>query len=212
MNPTRPLLTPILLISFTLLLLPGQAEAQLQGNWGVGVGVGKVHTTASDLKSSVTVIPVFGRLPSKGWGFAFAFNWFSADVDGTDLGIDEKIGSVAFRPIMFGIAHTTTWGKLAVSPNIVAGPSLNTLKIDDRWDGELELEGNGFERRVGSIGFAVRPGVTAVYALASRVGISAFGGYLFNRPSFDIDTPTGTVKTTWDADGVVMSAGVIFTF
>ena len=213
MNPNGHLLTPgpfALLLS--LALFPTRAEAQLRGTWGVGVGVGKVHTTASDLKSNLTVQPVFGRLPSQGWGYAFAFNWFSADVDATDLGVEEKLGRVAFRPIMFGVAHTTTWGKLAVAPNLVAGPSVNTLKIDDRWDGRFELEGSGFERRVGSIGFAVRPGVTAVYALAPRVGLSAFGGYLFNRPSFDIDTPSGTVKTKWDADGVVVTAGVIVTF
>lgn len=213
MIPDRTLLIPVFsTLLLGSLLLPTNAHAQLQGNWGVGIGVANVHTTASEIKSKTTLQPVFGRLPKKGWGFAFALNWFKADVDGGFLDVDEQLGEVACRPLMGGIAYTSTWGRLAVAPSLVAGPSFNKLKIDDRWDGIFEVEDDGFEGKVGSVGFAVRPGVTAVYALASHLAVSGFGGYIFNRPSFDIRTPGGTVKTKWDADGIVLNAGVIVTF
>ena len=67
-------------VVFISLLFASPASAQGEGRGGVGVAVAKVKTTASELESKVSVAPVVGALPREGWGFAFAFNWFSADV------------------------------------------------------------------------------------------------------------------------------------
>jgi hypothetical protein len=187
------------------LLFATPASAQLLGNWGVGVGVGKVKTTADELESKVTVQPIISRRPSKGLGFAFAFNWFSADVNGSVVGETEKLGRVATRPILLGAAYTFVNGKFAWAPTLVAGPSFNTLKIDDRWNGTYDVDGSSFS-------FATRPGVSATYSFSKHWAIGAFGGYIFNRPQFDISTPAGTIESKWDGDGIVMNTGIVFVF
>ena len=187
------------------LLFASPASAQIWGNWGVGVGVGKVKTTADELESKVTVQPIISRRPSKGFGFAFAFNWFSADVNGSVVGESEKLGRLATRPILAGVAYTFMNGKFAWAPTVVAGPSYNTLKVDDRWDGTYDVDGSSFS-------FAVRPGVSATYSLASHWAIGAFGGYIVNRPEFEIRTPTGVIETKWKGDGFVLNTGVVFVF
>ena len=187
------------------LLFATPASAQLLGNWGVGVGVGKVKTTADELESKVTVQPIISRRPSKGFGFAFAFNWFSADVNGSVVGESEKLGRLATRPILLGVAYTFMNGKFAWAPTVVAGPSYNTLKVDDRWDGTYDVDGSSFS-------FAVRPGVSATYSLSSHWAIGAFGGYIVNRPEFEISTPTGVLETKWKGDGFVLNTGVVFVF
>ena len=194
------------------LLFATPAAAQMQGTFAVGVGVGKVKTTSSALESKVTVQPIFTRLPSEGWGLAFAFNWFTADVNGSVTGVSERLGRVATRPLMLGVGYTVVRGRFSVSPSVVAGPSVNTLTIDDRWDGVFEVEGSSFERKVGKVSLATRPGVNVKYALTSRVGLTAFGGYFWNRPEFTINTPTGQIETKWNGDGVVGNGGIIFSF
>lgn len=194
------------------LLFAAPASAQLTGNWGIGVGVGKVKTTAPELESNVTIQPIISRRPSEGWGLAFAFNWFSADVNGSVVGEGERLGRVHTRPILLGIAYTFVNGDFALAPGLVAGPSVNTLKIDDQWDGIYEVEGSSFERKVGSVSFAVRPGVGVTYALSHHWGLAGFGGYIFNRPHFDIRTPGGVIESKWEGDGIVLSTGVVFSF
>lgn len=199
-------------IVLVCLLFATPAAAQMEGTIAVGVGVGKVKTTASELESKFTVQPIVTRLPSEGWGFAFAFNWFSADVNGSVVGVGEDLGRVATRPLMLGVGYTMVRGRFSLSPSVVAGPSVNTLKIDDRWDGIFEIGGSGFEEQIGTISFAARPGVNATYALASHVGITGFGGYLVNRPEFTVNTPAGETEVKWKGDGWVFNTGIIFSF
>ena len=194
------------------LVLAAPASAQMKGTWTVGAGIGKVKTTASELGSKPTFQPMFGRLPSEGWGFAFAFNWFSADVLGTFVGVDEKIGRLRTRPLMFGVGYTASRGKFSFTPSVVAGPSFNTFKIDDRFDDTFEVDASSFEERIGAVSLAARPGVNVTYAFTSRLGVTGFGGYIFNRPSFTVHAPGGDVETSWKSDGIVGSVGLIFSF
>jgi len=191
------------------LLVAAPASAQLKGNIAVGVSVAKVKTDASELASDVSVGPTVTRLPTEGWGFAFALNWFGADVDGSVTGVDGNLGRVATRPLMVGVGYTILKGKWAFAPSVVAGPSFNKMRIDDRWDDTFDVEDDSF---FGNTTFAVRPGVNATYALTSRFGLTGFGGYFVNRPEFTINTPTGPVETKWKGDGFVLSSGVIVTF
>ena len=199
-------------VVFISLLFASPASAQGEGRWGVGVAVAKVKTTASELESKVSVAPVVGALPREGWGFAFAFNWFSADVNGSVVGETEQFGRVATRPVMLGMAYTVARGRLFFSPSVVAGPSVNTLKLEDRWDGIYDIEGSGFEEKIGTISLAARGGVNVTYALARHWALSGFGGYLVNRPEFTIATPAGSTEVKWKGDGFVASGGILFVF
>jgi hypothetical protein len=194
------------------LMSAATAAAQMKGAVGVGITAGAVIPAAPELVTVTRLRPTLCRVPTRGWGFEFALSWFDADVHGRFVGVEDRLGKVAIRPLMFGIGYTAVHGRLAISPSIVAGPALTTLSIDDRWKNHFAVRGSAFEERIGTVSGAVRPGVGATYAIASHLGLTAFGGYLFNRPVFTVSTPSGDVRTRWTTDGVVLNAGVVVTF
>lgn len=201
----------IVVFVLLLVLVPALASAQLRGTVTAGVSVNTIQPAARELTSRVKIRPAIGRVPSRGWGLAMALNWFDAEV--TDLTDDAiataELGSVTVRPLMLGIGYTRLFGRVGLSPSIVAGPALNTLTIHDDVRGMVEIEGTGFERRVGVVSAAIRPGVNITYALTSRLGVGAFAGYLFNRPQFRLRTDRGERRTQWNTDGIVLSGGLV---
>jgi hypothetical protein len=118
-------------------------------------------------------------------------------------------GRIVLRPVMLGLAYTDVRGRLAVSPSLVAGPALATLDIDATLEDRYAVEGNGFERHVGRLAPAVRAGVNATFALAPRLALSGFGGYLWSRPSFTLSTPAGVVRRHIRADAAILDVGVV---
>ena len=202
-------LNRLLLAGVLLLASAIPADAQLKGTFGVGVGVSTVRPRAPELKTAVRVRPVVRRVPSEGWGLAVALNWFTADVDASVLGATGSLGRIEIRPLMFGVGYTAVRGKLGISPSFVAGPALGTVTVEDPWQDTFAVAGSNFEADVGSIGLAARPGVGLTYALAPRVGATAFGGYLINRTSVTFRTPSGEQRVRFRGDGFVLNAGVI---
>lgn len=185
------------------------AYAQLRGKFAVGVSVTTLKPEASELSTKVRIVPTVSRVPSKGWGIALGLNWFEADVDGGFVNLDDRLAKVNVRPLMAGVGYTAVRGRLSVTPSLIAGPSLNTLKIDDEWTDQFAVGGDDFDTKANVYSVAVRPGMSVTYAVAPRLGLTAFGGYLFNRPEFKVLTPTGETRTRWKTDGVALSAGVV---
>lgn len=192
-----------------LLLTATPAFGQLHGSVTAGIGISSIRPSAPELSTTAKVRPSLGRVPSRGWGLALALNWFEADVDGGFAGAAGKLGTVKIRPLMLGAGYTWVTGRLAVSPSVVAGPALNTLDIAAAFEERFTLVGSDFEAEVGTISLAVRPGVSATVALAPRLGLTGFGGYLFNRPAFTLRTPHGDIATRWSAGGLALNAGLI---
>ena len=192
-----------------LILGATPAFAQLQGRATVGVGVSTIRPSASELTTRVKVRPSLGRVPAHGWGMALALNWFEADVAGDFVNLEGRLGTVTIRPLMIGIGYTWVNGRVAISPSIVAGPALNTLQIEEGLEQRFTVGGGKRKADIGILSAAVRPGVSATYALTRRLGVTAFGGYLFNHPTFTLQTPEGEVQTRWSAGGVALNAGVV---
>lgn len=188
------------------------AAAQTTGTLGVGIGISAVRPRAPELSTTPRLRPTIRRIPSRGWGFAGALNWFDADVDGSRVGNAGRLGRLSIRPLMVGIGYTAVHGRIGISPSLVAGPALNTLSIDAEVRDRVSVGGNRFEKTVGSVSIAVRPGVNVTYAVAPRVAVTGFGGYLFNRPAIVLQEAAAETRIRWNADGVVLSAGVLVTF
>jgi hypothetical protein len=200
--------TVALLALFTLLPATS-ALAQLKGSFTVGLGINKIYPQDEELSTNARFGLSFGRIPTHGLGLTGAFNWYDADIAPGPFDGEGRIGEVAVRPLMLGIGYTFVAGRFGATPSIVAGPSFNKMSIDDARRDRYSVEGSSFERKVGVVSLAVRPGLNLTYAVAPRFGLAGFAGYLFNRPKFDVRTPTGTVETTWKTDGFVTSAGIV---
>lgn len=99
-------------------------------------------------------------------------------------------------------------GRVAITPSIVAGPALASLDLDERVEDRFRLP-DSIERNVGRFAVATRAGVSATYVLAPRLGLSGSAGYLWNRPAFTLESPSGVARRTLRADSVVLEGGVV---
>ena len=199
---------PVFIAAALAILAEGTAYAQLEKRIAVGVSVVNFQPAAEELSSDVRIVPTLSRVPKPGWGLALGLNWTNSDMDAADFGLNRRLGKLTARPFMAGIGYTAMWGKVSVNPTIVAGPSWNILEIDDDLTGAFGID-EDFEDKKSAISFAVRPGISATYAVHPRFGITAFTGYLFNRPEFDIQSPIGVLTLPRKADGLAFSAGIV---
>jgi hypothetical protein len=190
-------------------LFGSPAYAQLRGKIAVGASVVKFEPASDGLKAKVRVVPTISRVPKPGWGLALGLNWFEADVDGDFVGLGDRLGKLTVRPLMAGIGYTAMSGPLSFNASIIGGPAQNRLKVDDDWTSVFSVGGDDFKSKATVWTFAVRPGVSATYAVGPRFGLTAFAGYLFNRPEFKVRGPIGERDTPWKADGFSVSAGVV---
>ena len=197
------------LLLATLIAWPADAHAQMRGSIAVGATVSFTQPSAEELDSGVTVGPTFRTLPVHGWGPAFAFNWYGADLTDPTLGTGEKLGRFISRPLMFGVGYTIVRGRTSISPSLVAGPAFNLISIDEAQRDEYSIDGSSFERRVGKVSLAVRPSVSFTYALRSRLGLTAGVNYIVNRPELTVNTPLGPIETRWRGDAFSVSGGVV---
>ena len=198
-------------IAAAVLACPAPALAQMRGAIAVGATVSFTQPSAEELESGVTVGPTFRTLPVQGWGPAFAFNWYGADLTDPALGTSSKLGRFVSRPLMFGVGYTIVRGRTSISPSVVAGPAFNQISIDEGQRGSFSVEGSSFERRVGKVSLAVRPGLSFTYALQPRLGLTAGVSYIVNRPELTVNTPSGPIETRWRGDASSLSGGVVVT-
>ena len=182
---------------------------RIEGRVAAGVSVGRVEPAASMLSGRTRIRPSLRRLPARGFGAAFAFNWFDAEIDETFAPTEVPFGQLTIRPVMAGIGYTAVRGRIAITPSVVGGPALATLDIDDVLEDRFRLAGTSFETNVGRIAAAVRAGVNVTYAVAPRLAGSGFGGYLWSRPSFILTTPGGVVRRGVRADAAILEAGIV---
>lgn len=177
----------------------------------VGASITAVRPRDGSLSPNVAVFPVVRLAPARGWGLAGALDWFSTDVDGTTVAnLAGQIGRLQVRPFMGGVGYTFRSRFTATTVSMVVGPSLNTFTPDGRVAGTISVAGSGVERNAGSIAVAFRPGVSVSIPFAPRLSVTGFAGYLVNRPSIALNTPSGFVRQTWRTDSIVTSVGVVF--
>lgn len=195
-------------------LAHGTAYAQLEKRFAVGVSVAKFEPAASELSTKVKVVPTISRVPKPGWNIALALNWYNADVTDSFFPLDDRLGELTVRPFMGGVGYTVMRGPLSITPSIVAGPAWNKLEVPDDLKDLVFVSKEGdedFGDDANTVTFVVRPGVNVTYAVTPRFGVTAFAGYLFNRPKFDVVTALNSFASTtsWKADGLSVSAGIV---
>jgi hypothetical protein len=185
------------------------AAAQTKGRVSVGGSVTFVQPTDTDVKSLVSVGPLVRLNPKKGWGPAAGFSWFRADLDNPS-GASGEFATLTVRPLMGGIAYSVGEQPVLVSFSIVAGPSFNSLRLEDEFLNRLPA---GAARPTVDINTSVvvRPGVGVTWTVAPRVAIIGFGGYSVNRPDITYRDSTGQeFHNRWKADALLFSVGAVY--
>ena len=152
------------------------------------------NTTDSDVGTGWSFGPLVRINPRPGWRFASAFNWYNADLD-NPAGGGEPFARFNIRPVMGGIGYTLGPPKTLVNFSVVMGPSFNRAYFRD---GFPDAAGSSIEAKTS---FAFRPGISVTQTLATRVGFTAFAGYMVNRPKVTYRSNTGQqVQDRWRAD------------
>jgi hypothetical protein len=168
-----------------------------------------VQPRSDELTTKARVRPLVRLTPRRGWGLAGAFNWFDADLEGTLAGIDGPVGELRIRPLMGGVGYTAGSDRATVTFSVVGGPSWNRLQFDDDFRDRLTQAGVAVDTRYNDVSVAVRPGASVTWTLAPRLHLTGFGGYLIDRPAFDIPG-IAEDDARWSADSVVLSVGIVF--
>jgi hypothetical protein len=197
--------------AFVLLFLCISSISVLaQGRLGVGASVTHVRPQSSDLTRAPWLLgPIVRLQPDEGWGFAGAFNWYNTDLDGRFAGVNGDIGELQTKPLMGGVGYTLRHGRVRTTFSLVGGPAWNRLRIRDEVRMAFDAAGRNIDDTIDVASLAIRPGAGASIRVAPRLDLTAFGGYLFNRPKFTVPTPAGDVENDWDGDGVVLSVGTV---
>jgi len=207
-NSPMPLLrfVPVVLVAAVVLGSPLTATAQTKGRIGVGGSVTLNNTPDGDVGTAVTFGPLVRVNPRPGWHFAGAFNWYAADLR-NPAGGDDPFARFTIRPFMGGIGYTLGPPRTLVNFSVVTGPSFNKAKFED----EFREATGGAPSIEAKTSFAIRPGISFTQTLATRVGLTGYAGYMFNRPQVIYRSATGQqVEDRWQADSIVLSVGLVY--
>jgi hypothetical protein len=110
---------------------------------------------------------------------------------------------------MAGIGYSIETGRLMTTFSVVAGPSFNRAELNDAFVQGLAPIAGPVAIDI-SNSLAIRPGVNLAYALAPRVGLVGFGGYLYNRPDVVLRAGETELHDRWKADAIVLSLGAVY--
>lgn len=185
-------------------------SAHAQGRIGVGASVTHVRPQSDELIRSPWLLgPIVRLQPDEGWGLAGALNWYNTDVDGRVVGVEGELGKLQTRHFMGGVGYTLRHGRVRTTFSLVGGPAWNRLEVRDQVRTAFAAAGRDISDKLDVASVAVRPGVGVSVRVAPRLDLTAFGGYLFNRPKFTIPTPAGDVESRWRSNALVLSTGLV---
>ena len=190
----------------TALATAAPASAQTEGKVSVGGSITFNSTTDDDVDNALTIGPLIRLNPRRGWRVATALNWFRADLKHPS-GVDSPFARLQVRPLMAGIGYTFGPDRTLFNVSVVAGPSFNTADFDDDFS-----EANSSTASIeADTSVAVRPGFSLTQTLAPRVGLTAFAGYMINRPKVVYrNAANQSFEDRWRADAIVLSVGLVY--
>jgi outer membrane protein with beta-barrel domain len=193
------------LVLGTTLATSAPAAAQTEGRVSIGGSITFNSTTDADVDNALSIGPLIRLNPRRGWGVATALNWFRADLQHPS-GV-TPFARLQVRPLMGGIGYTFGPARTLFNVSIVAGPSFNSAEFDDDFIEPL----SSTPSIEADTSFAVRPGFSLTQTLAPRVGLTAFAGYMINRPKVVYRAASNVVyEDRWRADAIVLSVGLVY--
>ena len=188
-RPRRPALAP----------RPGEGPLRLVG---LGASVRVSRPSEAALGRALAVGPLLRLRPRNGLGPAVAFNWTNAEIE-SGPGGRPGLAAMRLRPVMGGVAFGAARGRVWAGASVVAGYSFNRLRVD------TARAGPGRAVAVGN-SFVWRSGAAVWVDVTRRIGINAFGGYLFTSPELTFADDASVVTERLRANSAVASVGVAY--
>jgi hypothetical protein len=138
----------------------------------------------------------------RGFGPAFAFDWFRADVLASGAR-PQTLSRVHVKPIMAGVGYTMTSDRISLSSSIVGGLAFNSVTITDTGAAAgvpVEVDNS----------LAWRPGVSAWFDTGRRVAINVSTGYVMTNLRMTILEDGRLVKRDARGDTALVQVGVAY--
>src|SRR5262245_41766933 len=189
-----------------------QAAAQTDNRVALGVSFTKRVAGSSEASDTIS-IGFQWRLGHKtsGWGWHYAFNWFSTDVTQPIGGQSAAFGALRVRPLMGGYGYTRAVGRTAITTALLGGYAVNSFEL-------TPSANDAYRDRLGARSVAadvsntwvIKPEVSVWRDVSRKIGVVVSAGYVVARPTVTVTSTLGEDARRIRADMVVIKAGVAY--
>jgi hypothetical protein len=146
-----------------------------------------------------------------GWGWHWAFNWYSADLRQPVGGRDVEFGTLHVRPFMAGYGYSYRLNRELVTASVVGGYAFNSMSL-------APAAADAYHDRLGarsltsstSNAFVVRPGVSFWHDVSEKVGLNVSVGFLVARPRVTVRSTLGEDERRIRADTFQVKVGLAY--
>jgi hypothetical protein len=146
-----------------------------------------------------------------GWGWKWAFNWFSTDLDTTIGPRRAELGELKVRPFMAGYGYRYVINGVSVELNATGGYALTSIRMTPAAvDAYRDVLGAGSAGADAANTFVLRPEVGAWFDLTRNVGVNVNAGYMIARPRLTIHTSIGNESQRIRADMFSVKIGMVY--
>jgi hypothetical protein len=202
----------VLLAAVATLAIAATARAQDDNRIAVGISyTGRVAEAPSTRASRG--IGFAWRLghSDTGWGVATGLGWFAADINRPIGGLTTEIGELHVRPFMAGYGYTRSFGRYAVSADLLGGfafvsfqqaPNVGDVARDRLGARSVELRASN--------ALVLRPQTNVWFDVSRKIGVNVSVGYAITRPRLTMRSSLGEESHRLRADTLIMSAGIVY--
>jgi hypothetical protein len=148
----------------------------------------------------------------QGWGWKYALNWFSTELDAPVGGANVAFGELHVRPFMGGYGYThQVRPNMTVSANLLGGYAFSTFSLEPGAN-------DAYRDRLGAARidaqatntFVVKPEISTWVDVGRKIGINASLGYMVARPEVVVTSSLGEDRRRIKADTLRFKIGAVY--
>jgi hypothetical protein len=206
------LLRRLALAAMIVLMGAGEGRAQSDNTFALGANVSLrgFHDESARGHNGLGLLWRLGH-GDTGWGWQWALNWVSADIDQTIAGSTVRFGQLRVRPVMAGYGYSYRRGRQLFTASVVAGYAFVSMTpsptaIDAYYD---RLGARSVTVETSNV-FVVRPEFSVWHDLSEKVGLNASTGFLVARPRVTVRSTLGEDERRIRADMFYVKIGLAY--
>jgi len=188
------------------------AQAQSDNRIALGANVSlrdAVDTTVRG-RDALGLLCRFGR-GDTGWGWDWALNWISADINHLVGDSVVQLGEIHLRPVMVGYSYDYRRGRQLYFASVVGGYAFVSMTLaPEAVDAYHDRLGARSVRLDTPNTLAVRPEIGVWHDLARKVGLNVSANLLMARPRVMVQTATSTEERHVHADVFQIKVGLVY--
>jgi hypothetical protein len=202
----------VLAIAAFVLFAASQAHAQTDNRLALGANV-SVRGLHDELARGHRSVGFLWRLGEghTGWGWHWALNWFTAQIDHPVAGSNVELGKLQVRPFMVGYGYNYRRGRQLFTGTLLGGYAFASMAL-------APVATDAFYDRLGarslaldtSNTFVVRPGFSFWHDLGDKVGLNVSSHFLVARPRVTIRSTLGDDERRIRADTFQLKLGLVY--